>query len=108
MTLAFVPLLLVSATLFQGEEHAPLRWYIALRAADKFHATHGRFPGESEEQVVYANGECVYCCYDDAAACVQMEADTDALGSLAAEICASLGLDGPPVTCKHVAELCVF
>ena len=36
-----------------------------------------------------------------------MGADTDELGKIAAELCANLELEGPPVTYKHVAEMYV-
>lgn len=65
----------------------PLRWHLALRAVDRFHDRHGRFPGE-----------------DDATSAE----DVDVLGSLASSIVHELGLDGVPVTAKHVAEMTRF
>lgn len=100
--------LVLMRVVLQSEEHAPLRWYIAVKAADRFHALNGRFPGDTDVTVPSAYAILSVFSRPYRLVSFQIESDTDSLGTLAAELCASLGLEGPPVTCKHVQEMCVL
>jgi len=62
-------------------------WYIALRAADKFHLAHGRYPGEKTENY---------------------EADYEGLRKFTDEVLTSLGFEANQVPDAYLKELCRF
>lgn len=93
-----------SAALKQSQQK-PIAWYIMLRAADRFVALHGRYPGQASctteaESSAAGNGS------DESA---MLEADSSQLWAIAQALCkAELGLDSIPscvLNAKHAQEI---
>lgn len=108
-------------------DQTPAAWYLALRAADRFHAMHGRYPGTSDGTVRSQLFACCtlaawsfrYCsegrvhvsAFTHAARfmAVQLQSDATEVAQILAQVCSDWGLaaDESVLSSKHAQEMYV-